>query len=290
MRGAMSDEKHRQTHNKDVVSSSLGIVALEGMAEGVALILYPLISNWAISSQRHQEVQTMTSTYSDGENPVAQEALAEADLYNKQFAGATVGEDVLPYDEQLSQVYPYMAYVVCPKINLEMPIYHGTDEASLTAGVGHVDTTSLPVGGDTSNCVISAHSGSSDAADFDDIRQLEVGDLFALECLGRECVYEVSSIDVISQDDQDAWNEVTSLEPGNDTCVLVTCTPYGVNDHRLLVRGVRTERTLDQTAGTTNVGTYVNRRTTPAFLGVIVLASALVAGVVISRRHRGNNK
>lgn len=290
MRGAMSDEKHRQTHNKDVVSSSLGIVALAGMAVGVALILYPLISNWAISSQRHQEVQTMTSTYSDGENPVAQEALAEADLYNKQLAGATVGEDVLPYDEQLSQVYPYMAYVVCPKINLEMPIYHGTDEASLTAGVGHVDTTSLPVGGDTSNCVISAHSGSSDAADFDDIRQLEVGDLFALECLGRECVYEVSSIDVISQDDQDAWNEVTSLEPGNDTCVLVTCTPYGVNDHRLLVRGVRTERTLDQTAGTTNVGTYVNRRITPAFLGVIVLVSALVAGVVISRRHGGKNK
>lgn len=290
MRGAMSDEKHRQTHNKDVVSSSLGIVALAGMAVGVALILYPLISNWAISSQRHQEVQTMTSTYSDGENPVAQEALAEADLYNKQLAGATVGEDVLPYDEQLSQVYPYMAYVVCPKINLEMPIYHGTDEASLTAGVGHVDTTSLPVGGDTSNCVISAHSGSSDAADFDDIRQLEVGDLFALECLGRECVYEVSSIDVISQDDQDAWNEATSLEPGNDTCVLVTCTPYGVNDHRLLVRGVRTERTLDQTAGTTNVGTYVNRRITPAFLGVIVLVSALVAGVVISRRHGGKNK
>lgn len=289
MRGAMSDEKHRQTHSKGA-GSSLEIVALVGMAVGVALILYPLISNWAISSQRHQEVQTMTSTYSDDENPVAQEALAEADLYNKQLAGAMVGEDVLPYDEQLSQVYPYMAYVVCPKINLEMPIYHGTDEASLTAGVGHVDTTSLPVGGDTSNCVISAHSGSSDAADFDDIRQLEVGDLFALECLGRECVYEVSSIDVISQDDQDAWNEVTSLEPGNDTCVLVTCTPYGVNDHRLLVRGVRTERTLDQTAGTTNVGTYVNRRVTPAFLGVIVLVSALVAGVVISRRHGGKNK
>lgn len=282
----MTDETHKHNQSEGASRTAWGIVALVGMVVGLALILYPLISNWVISTQRHQEVQTMTSTYSDGENPVAQEALAQADLYNKRLVGETVDGDVLPYDEQLSQVYPYMAYVVCPKINLEMPIYHGTDDASLTAGVGHVDTTSLPVGGETSNCVISAHSGSADAAYFDDIRQLEVGDLFAIECLGRECVYEVNSIDVISQDDQEAWNEATSLQPGEDTCLLVTCTPYGVNDHRLLVRGVRTSRSLDQEAGTTNVGTYVNRRAVPALLGVAVFVAALIAGGVVLKRRR----
>lgn len=283
----MTDETHKHNHSEGASRTAWGIVALVGMAVGLALILYPLISNWVVSTQRHQEVQTMTSTYSDGENPVAQEALAQADLYNKRLAGETVDGDVLPYDEQLSQVYPYMAYVVCPKINLEMPIYHGTDDASLTAGVGHVDTTSLPVGGETSNCVISAHSGSADAAYFDDIRQLEVGDLFAIECLGRECVYEVDSIDVISQDDQEAWNEATSLQPGEDTCLLVTCTPYGVNDHRLLVRGVRTTKSLDQTAGSGVEGISLNRRTAPALAGAAVLIAALVLGRVASK-HRKN--
>jgi sortase A len=283
----MTDETHKHNHSEGALRTTWGIVALVGMAVGLALILYPLISNWVVSAQRHQEVQTMTSTYSDGENPVAQEALAQADLYNKQLADEVVDGDVLPYDEQLSQVYPYMAYVVCPKINLEMPIYHGTDDASLTAGVGHVDTTSLPVGGETSNCVISAHSGSADAAYFDDIRQLEVGDLFAIECLGRECVYEVDSIDVISQDDQEAWNAATSLQPGEDTCLLVTCTPYGVNDHRLLVRGVRTTKSLDQTAESGVEGISLNRRTAPALAGVAVLIAALVLGQVASK-HRNN--
>lgn len=283
----MTDETHKHSHSEGALRTAWGIVALVGMAVGLALILYPLISNWVVSTQRHQEVQTMTSTYSDGENPVAQEALAQADLYNKRLAGEAVDGDVLPYDEQLSQVYPYMAYVVCPKINLEMPIYHGTDDASLTAGVGHVDTTSLPVGGETSNCVISAHSGSADAAYFDDIRQLGVGDLFAIECLGRKCVYEVDSIDVISQDDQEAWNEATSLQPGKDTCLLVTCTPYGVNDHRLLVRGVRTTKSLDQTAGSGVEGISLNRRTAPALAGAAVLIAALVLGRVASK-HRKN--
>ena len=286
----MADEKNRHARKGGKGLSPLRIIALVGMAVGLALILYPLVSNWIVSSQHHQELQTMTSTYSDADNPTAQEALAQADLYNKQLAGANVDGDVLSYGQQLSQVYPYMAYVVCPKINLEMPIYHGTDEASLAAGVGHVDSTSLPVGGQTSNCVISAHSGSSDAADFDDIRQLEIGDLFALECLGRECVYEVDSIDVISADDQDAWEKAISLQSGEDTCLLVTCTPYGVNDHRLLVRGVRTTRSLDQASADVNVGTYVNRRTTPVVIGVAVLAGALVVGAVVSGQRRKKDK
>ena len=286
----MADEKHKHTHTKEATHFPWGLVAVVGMALGLALILYPLVSDWIVSAQRHQEAQTMTSTYSDADNPAAREALDQADLYNQRLAGNDATGDVLPYDEQLSQVYPYMAYVVCPKINLEMPIYHGTDEASLSAGVGHVDSTSLPVGGETSNCVISAHSGSADAADFDDIRQLEIGDLFAVECLGRECVYEVESINVISQDDQEAWNKATSLESGEDTCLLVTCTPYGVNDHRLLVRGVRTTKSLEQTAESGAGGISLNRRTAPALAGVAVLIAALVLGRVASKRRRDKAK
>lgn len=251
---------------------------------GLAMLLYPLISDWIIAYHDHQAVSEMQSTYSEADDPEAQAELHQADLYNEKLAGQEVDEEVLPYDQQLSLTKPYMAYLVCPKIDLEMPIYHGTEQEALAAGIGHIETTSLPVGGSTSNCVISAHSGMPDMRAFDDIRQLELGDLFSLDALGRECVYEVDNIEVISQDDYDAWKQAIALVPGEDTCLLVTCTPYGVNDHRLLVRGHRTDRTLDRDEGAGNVNNYVNRRTIPAMAGIAVLVAALVIGAHLANR------
>ena len=262
------------------------ILPLAGMLVGLAMLLYPLISDWIIAYHDHQAVSEMQSTYSEADDPEAQAELHQADLYNEKLAGQEVEEDVLPYDQQLSLTKPYMAYLVCPKIDLEMPIYHGVDQEALAAGIGHIETTSLPVGGTASNCVISAHSGMPDMRAFDDIRQLVPGDLFAIDALGRECVYEVDSIKTISQDDYDSWEEAIRLVPGEDTCLLVTCTPYGVNDHRLLVRGHRTDRALDRDEGTGNVNNYVNRRTIPAMAGIAVLVAALVVGSALTKRAR----
>lgn len=261
-----------------------GAIPLVGMAIGLAMLLYPLVSDWVTTYRDRQAVSQMESTYSEKDNPEAQRELRQADLYNAQLAGEEVSETVLPYDQQLSLTHPYMSYVECPKINLQMPVYHGVSQESLSAGVGHVESTSLPVGGKGSNCVVSAHSGMPDMRAFDDIRELQRGDLFALQTLGRECVYEVDNVTVISQDDTDAWEKAIAIVPGQDTCLLVTCTPYGVNDHRLLVRGHRTNRKLDRDAGTGNLGNYVNRRTIPAMLGVAGLAVALAVGAHMGRR------
>lgn len=260
------------------------ILPLVGMALGLVMLLYPLVSDWVATYRDRQAVSKMESAYSESESPKAKQQLHQADVYNSALAGQKVSEKVLPYDQQLALTHPYMSYVECPKINLQMPVYHGVSQESLSAGVGHVSSTSLPVGGTSSNCVVSAHSGMPDMRAFDDIRELRKGDLFALETLGRECVYEVDSIKVISQDDTDAWEEAIAIVPGKDTCLLVTCTPYGVNDHRLLVRGHRTSRKLDRDAGAGNLGNYVNRRTLPAMLGVAGLAAALAIGAHVGRR------
>lgn len=282
--GAGADRKQRGTSRRP--SRIWTVLPLVGMLIGLAMLLYPLISDWIIAYHDHQAVSEMQSTYSEADDPEAQAELHQADLYNEKLAGQEVDEEVLPYDQQLSLTKPYMAYLVCPKIDLEMPIYHGTEQEALAAGIGHIDTTSLPVGGSTSNCVISAHSGMPDMRAFDDIRQLEPGDLFALDALGRECVYEVDNVEVISQDDYEAWKRAIALVPGEDTCLLVTCTPYGVNDHRLLVRGHRTDRALDRDEGAGNVNNYVNRRTIPAMAGIAVLVAALVVGGLLTKRAR----
>lgn len=261
-----------------------GILPVVGMLLGLAMLLYPLVSDWTRAWRDHEAITQMESTYSEADDPEAQRELHQADLYNEKLAGEEVDEEVEPYDQQLAMTKPYMAYLRCPKIDLEMPIYHGVNQEALAAGIGHVESTSLPVGGETSNCVISAHSGMPDMRAFDDIRQLVPGDLFALDALGRECVYEVDDVKTISQDDYAAWEEAISLVPGEDTCLLVTCTPYGVNDHRLLVRGHRTDRTLDEDAGTGNVNNYVNRRTIPAMVGIVGLAAALIIGAHLGNR------
>lgn len=256
------------------------------MLVGLSMLLYPLISDWTRAYRDHEAISQMESAYSEAENPEAQRELHQADLYNEKLAGVDVAEEVEPYDEQLAMTRPYMAYLKCPKIDLEMPIYHGVDQEALAAGIGHIDSTSLPVGGKSANCVISAHSGMPDMRAFDDIRQLTSGDLFALDALGRECVYEVDSVKTISQDDYDSWEDAIRLVPGEDTCLLVTCTPYGVNDHRLLVRGHRTDRALDEGAGASNVHNYVNRRTMPAMAGIAVLIAAFAVGCALTKRAR----
>ena len=132
---------------------------------------------------------------------------------------------------------PMMSWIEIPSINVSMPIYHGTSESALMAGVGHLEGTSLPVGGKSTHCVLTAHSGMRNLSMFDDIRDLEPGDLVLLHTMGRILAYKMVDSEVVWPD------EVGSLviEQGADKVTLVTCTPYGVNDHRLLVHCVRTK-------------------------------------------------
>ena len=172
-----------------------------------------------------------------------------------------------------------MAWVEIPAIAVREPIYHGTDDATLSAGVGHVEGTSLPVGGISSNCVLSAHSGVPTARMFDDLHKLEAGDTFTLWALGKPCSYRVTGSKVVLPDQTDDL----LIEEGHDKATLVTCTPYGINSHRLLVFGERCEYvpTPDVPASA-----YFNGRTWPLIAGLVAVVAAMVVIAAIGRRRK----
>src|SRR5699024_5347332 len=135
-----------------------------------------------------------------------------------------------------------MGIVEIPKIDVELPIYHTTDEEVLQIGAGHLEGSSLPVGGESTHAVISAHRGLPSAKLFTDLDQMAEGDVFYLHILDETLAYEVDQIrPMVDKDDTEALTEALAIEEGKDYVTLFTCTPYGVNTHRLLVRGVRTE-------------------------------------------------
>lgn len=207
---------------------------------GLGLILYPLLSNYfasgeqsAVQAQYIDEVSAMGNTEIEAE-------LKAARLYNEALLSVQGTDEVKlrAYDELLNFAgNGVMATLEIPAIDAELPIYHGVGEDVLQKGAGHMPGTSLPVGGESTHAVISAHSGLPAARLFTDLDKLEAGDLFYIHVLGETLCYEVDQIVVTIPSDTDA----VQIVEGKDYVTLLTCTPYGVNTHRLLVRGRRTE-------------------------------------------------
>lgn len=207
---------------------------------GLGLILYPLLSNYfasgeqsAVQAQYIDEVSAMGNTEIEAE-------LKAARLYNEALLSVQGTDEVKlrAYDELLNFAgNGVMATLEIPAIDAELPIYHGVGEDVLQKGVGHMPGTSLPTGGASTHAVISVHSGLPAARLFTDLDKLEAGDLFYIHVLGETLCYEVDQIVVTIPSDTDA----VQIVEGKDYVTLLTCTPYGVNTHRLLVRGRRTE-------------------------------------------------
>ena len=207
---------------------------------GLGLIGYPILSNLlasgeqsAVQAQYTDEVDDMTDTEIESE-------LQAARLYNEalQNVKSTEAIDLRGYDELLNLTgNAVMCTVEIPAIDVELPVYHGIGEDVLQKGAGHMPGTSLPVGGESTHAVISAHSGLPAARLFTDLDKLEEGDLFYIHVLGETLCYEIDQIVVTIPSD----TEAIQIEKGQDYVTLLTCTPYGVNTHRLLVRGRRTE-------------------------------------------------
>lgn len=203
-------------------------------AVGIGMALYPLLSNYY--SDRHQS--TVYTEYGEAikqtDESTIEEARAAAQAYNdalKQGGGLPAGyEDILNLTDN-----GIMGYIEIPCLSLRLPIRHGVAPATMEIGAGHLEGSSLPVGGDGTHAVITAHSGMPGQKMFSDLDTLEIGDLFYLEVLGTQHAYQVDQVLVVLPGETDAL----SPERGKDLCTLVTCTPFGVNTHRLLVRGSR---------------------------------------------------
>lgn len=223
-----------------LLAAACGVVAL-------GLMLYPLIGE-LVSEKYHSDVETTyTAAIADTDDAELTAQREAAEQYNAMLSGAaTITEGgasapPLAYAQQLT-VGGVMAYVDIPKINVYLPVQHGTDADTLERAVGHVVGTSLPVGGSSTHAVLSAHSGLTSSKLFSDIDQLTEGDTFYIHVLGDTLAYRVDAINTVLPTD----THLLQIEDGKDYVTLVTCTPFGVNTHRLLVRGHRIPYTPEQ--------------------------------------------
>lgn len=209
---------------------------------GLSLLLYPTVSDYWNSFHQSEAVAGYVQNVQDMNQDKKDKMLADAKAYNQTLEKGTMPDLNLSNTEK--SVYNktldvtgtgIMAYVEIPKINTTLPIYHGTDDAILQVAVGHIPGTSLPVGGKGTHAVISGHRGLPSAKLFTDIDRLVDGDTFMIQVLDETLTYEVDQILTVLPDDVSAL----AIDPNQDYVTLVTCTPYGVNSHRLLVRGHR---------------------------------------------------
>lgn len=213
---------------------------------GLSVMFYPVVSDMWNTYRNSLLISSHKKDVNDLSKKQTEQIWNEAVNYNKNHKENFIKEDVFmnlkkhtksKYDSYLNiSKNGVMGTIVIPKINVEIPIYHGTGEKELQTGVGHMEGTSLPVGGTSSHCVLSAHRGLPSAKLFTDLDKMKKGDLFFLHILDKTLAYKVEDIFTVKPNE----TEKLSLIKGKDYVTLLTCTPYGVNTHRLLVRGVRT--------------------------------------------------
>ncbi|WP_454934616.1 class C sortase [Actinomyces oris] len=267
---------------------------------GVAVLLYPVMATQHNNDEQQRLAKMYTATVnSAGPDTVAKER-ASAETYNNNLESAPILDpwlesqrpDTPQYQAYLHEmdIDPVMARIVIPSIHVSLPIYHGTDSRTLTEGVGHLFGTSLPIGGPSTHSVLTGHTGLSTATMFDNLNQLKKGDVFYVSSLGQTLKYEVNDITVVKPEETDSLRKV----PGRDLVTLITCTPYGVNSHRLLVTGERVP--MDPTAAAAEEAKALPapmQTWMKAIIVAVVIILAVVVGILVRlwwtrrRRSRG---
>ena len=208
---------------------------------GLSLLLYPSFSDYWNSFRQTQVVNSYKETVAQIDDDRYADIMNSARAYNRKLLERN---NAYFLDEDLKEEYEehlnitgngIMGYIEIPKINVYLPVYHGTDEGILQGAIGHLEWTSLPTGGESTHCVISGHRGLPSARLFTDLDQLEIGNVFQLNVLDEVFTYQIDQIKIVEPHET---NDLLVVE-GEDYCTLVTCTPYGINSHRMLVRGTR---------------------------------------------------
>ncbi len=218
---------------------------------GFGIMLYPVLSNALSQISYNETISSYEQSVSDENSSLYQSMIQEAVHYNEKLTTSSI-VDVFS-DPEITNSEEYMdilnlnrdgvmGYISIPKIDIKIPIYHGTSSEVLSKGVGHLEGSSFPVGGESTHAILSAHRGLPSARLFTDLDQLEVGDKFYIYILDQVYTYQVDQVLVIEPSE----TEALQIQDGKDLVTLVTCTPYGVNTHRLLVRGERVEELAEQ--------------------------------------------
>ena len=253
---------------------------------GASLIAYPTFADWWNNFHQARAVASYAEAVANLDQADYEKILREAEKYNKRLAktGANwqlTEEELEEYNNQLKiNETGIMGYIDIPKINITLPIYHGIDEKVLQVAIGHIAGTSLPVGGKGSHCVVSGHRGLPSARLFTDLDKLVEGDTWTMTVLGKTVTYEVDQIRVVEPTDLSELQ----IKKNKDYCTLVTCTPYGINTHRLLVRGHR----VDNAQGDADViadAMLVESTYIIPFIAVPVLLLLFIIAMVVTGRQ-----
>ena len=256
---------------------------------GLGIASYPFISNMVAQRHASQVVKDYETNVEEMDEEKIDAMKEAAEKYNEQLSNVVSVDDENENNEQgesyadLLNIGESLGYITIPKIDVNLPIYNGTSQDVLSKGVGHMEQSSYPLGGESTHCVLTGHRGLPSAVLFTDLDKLEIGDEFYLHVLDEILAYKVDQIKVVEP------NEFGDLEiiDGKDYCTLVTCTPYAINSHRLLVRGERTEYKGEQDKQTKNqmqTGALTKRIVDvwPWLLGAFLVAVLIESGIFFS--------
>lgn len=297
----MSERKKRAGSRKKSVFVYV-IVALLFLGS-LFLVCYPFLSNYLMEQNQENEVTGYEQEVENASEDDLAAALAAAQAYNESLFGSVVLTDPFDPDWQPQEDQEYeqllnpggdsvMATIEIPAIHVNLPVYHGTADEVLQKGAGHMRNTSLPVGGIGTHAVITGHTGLSSAKLFTDLELLETGDVFLIHVLGDTLAYQVDQIKVVEPDQTDDLR----IDPEQDYVTLVTCTPYGVNSHRLLVRGTRipyeeAEDILAQDVSRDSESTWMEEYKKALVAGIVIFVLILtVFALTGKRKNRGKKK
>ena len=269
-----------------------GLARLLIILVGVGILVYPSMSEYLSEKNSSVAVSTYDDSIRRMEQARIEELRAQAEAYNQRLAESN-GFSKPALDEYNNPITPedywdildvdgngMMGYISIPRINVTIPVYHGTSEEVLQVAVGHMQNTSLPVGGENTHAVLSGHRGLPSKALFTDLDQVQVGDLFSLTVLNETLYYRVDQILTILPNETDEL----AIEKGKDYVTLVTCTPYGVNSHRLLVRGARIDYTPENGTAAAEAEAELSAwMKMPMQYRHLLLGLAVLAGILLLR-------
>lgn len=269
--------------NKKKKGSTSTILLVIIFLAGLSLLLYPTVSNFVNERNQTKAIADYTQNVNDLNAEKYAALWAEAHAYNQALLDRknpfNLPEELLPQYESLLNISGagIMGYIEIPSIDCTLPIYHGTDEVVLQVAVGHLEWTSLPVGGESTHSVISGHRGLPSAELLTHIDKLDIGDKFYIHVLDQVLEYRVDNIAVVEPDD----TSMLHITEGKDYMTLVTCTPYGINSHRLLVRGERVENSNATVSGQIYVNNEVRSIHLMYVIPVVLVMIVLAVGVLL---------
>lgn len=237
------EENNNKNKKQKKSGLSSTILLLAVFLIGLCVMLYPTVSDFWNEKRQSQAIMNYDDLLVDLTPEDFSEYFEKAEEYNRKLK--LISYPFLGYPELDDEYYSaldvnddgMMGYITIDKIKVQLPIYHGTSDKVLNCAVGHLEGSTLPIGGESTHCVLSAHRGLPSAKLFTNLDELAVGDVFTITILDKMFTYQVDQVKVVLPDETDELNVVN----GEDYCTLVTCSPYGINTHRMLVRGTRIE-------------------------------------------------